>query len=72
MTSATSKRTTSKPPPRSASHNPANREKYTDAAPIGRLAKPEEVAEAVVWLCSDASAYITGVALPVDGGWVAQ
>lgn len=54
------------------SHNPANRAKYTDAAPIGRLAQPEEVAEAVVWLCSDASAYITGVALPVDGGWVAQ
>lgn len=52
--------------------NPANREKYTAAAPIGRLANPEEVAEAVVWLCTDASAYITGVALPVDGGWVAQ
>jgi NAD(P)-dependent dehydrogenase (short-subunit alcohol dehydrogenase family) len=54
------------------SHNPANREKYTAAAPLGRLAKPEEVGEAVAWLCSDASAYITGVALPVDGGWVAQ
>ncbi|MGA1199573.1 MAG: SDR family oxidoreductase, partial [Candidatus Latescibacterota bacterium] len=38
----------------------------------GRLAKPEEVAEAVAWLCSDAAGYITGVALPVDGGWVAQ
>ncbi len=52
--------------------NPANRDKYVAAAPIGRLARPEEVAEAVVWLCSDASSYITGVALPVDGGWVAQ
>lgn len=52
--------------------NPANREKYTAAAPIGRLAKPEEVGEAVAWLCSDASGYITGVALPIDGGWVAQ
>ncbi|MDA0711498.1 MAG: glucose 1-dehydrogenase [bacterium] len=54
------------------SHNPANRDKYTAAAPLGRLARPEEVAEAVAWLCSDASSYITGVALPVDGGWVAQ
>jgi len=52
--------------------NPANREKYTAAAPIGRLADPQEVAEVVIWLCTDASAYVTGVALPVDGGWVAQ
>ncbi|MEY2472529.1 MAG: hypothetical protein QOK28_1858 [Actinomycetota bacterium] len=36
--------------------------------PIGRLATPEEIAAAVVWLCSDESRYVTGVALPVDGG----
>jgi NAD(P)-dependent dehydrogenase (short-subunit alcohol dehydrogenase family) len=36
--------------------------------PIGRLATPEEIADAVVWLCSDESRYVTGVALPVDGG----
>ena len=36
--------------------------------PIGRLAEPEEVAEAAVWLCSPASSYINGVLLPVDGG----
>jgi NAD(P)-dependent dehydrogenase (short-subunit alcohol dehydrogenase family) len=40
--------------------------------PVGRLGAPEEVAEAVVWLCSDASSFITGDAIPVDGGWVAQ
>ena len=33
---------------------------------------PEEVANAVVWLCSDQSSFVTGVTLPVDGGWVAQ
>jgi NAD(P)-dependent dehydrogenase (short-subunit alcohol dehydrogenase family) len=43
----------------------------TAGEPIGRLGRPEEVAEAAVWLCSDASSFVTGVALPVDGGWVA-
>ncbi|MCX5831962.1 MAG: SDR family oxidoreductase [Deltaproteobacteria bacterium] len=38
--------------------------------PLGRFAMPEEIAEAVVWLCSDKASYITGVALPVDGGVV--
>lgn len=39
--------------------------------PIGRLATPEEIAEAAVWLCSDAASYVTGAALCVDGGAVA-
>jgi NAD(P)-dependent dehydrogenase (short-subunit alcohol dehydrogenase family) len=38
--------------------------------PLGRLGQPEEVAEAVVWLCSDGASFVTGTALPVDGGWV--
>lgn len=40
--------------------------------PVGRLGRPEEVAEAVVWLCSDAASFVTGQPLAIDGGWVAQ
>lgn len=36
--------------------------------PIGRLATPEEIAQAVVWLCSEQASYVTGMAMPVDGG----
>jgi NAD(P)-dependent dehydrogenase (short-subunit alcohol dehydrogenase family) len=40
--------------------------------PIGRLGKPEEIAEGVVWLSSDASSFVTGHPLVIDGGWVAR
>jgi NAD(P)-dependent dehydrogenase (short-subunit alcohol dehydrogenase family) len=40
--------------------------------PIGRLATPEEVAAAVAWLCSDEASYVTGHAMAVDGGALAQ
>jgi len=41
---------------------------YTSRIPLGRIGRPEEAAEAAVWLCSDASSYVTGNALIVDGG----
>ncbi len=40
--------------------------------PMGRFGTTEEIAEAVVWLCSDRASYVTGVAFPVDGGVTAQ
>ena len=42
------------------------------AVPIGRVGEPEEIAEAVVWLCSDAASFVTGHTMTVDGGYVAQ
>jgi len=43
-----------------------------DTTPLGRPAAPEEIAEAVVWLSSDAASYVTGVSLPVEGGTFAR
>lgn len=40
--------------------------------PVKRLGKPEEVAETVIWLCSDAASFVNGTALFVDGGYIAQ
>ena len=45
---------------------------FVGLEPLGRMGSPEEVAEAVVWLCSDASSFVTGISLPVDGGFIAQ
>jgi NAD(P)-dependent dehydrogenase (short-subunit alcohol dehydrogenase family) len=45
---------------------------YMSIQPIGRFGTTEEIAEAVLWLSSDAASFVTGVAFPVDGGVVAQ
>jgi len=48
------------------------RSQVTASEPVGRMGRPDEIAAAVVWLCSDAASFVTGHALAVDGGWVAQ
>lgn len=51
--------------------DPGARQELLDQEPIGRLAEPEEVAAAVLWLSSDAASFMVGHAMPVDGGYLA-
>jgi NAD(P)-dependent dehydrogenase (short-subunit alcohol dehydrogenase family) len=51
--------------------DPELRARLLASEPIGRVGTPEEVAETVVWLCSDAASFVTGHAMSVDGGYVA-
>jgi NAD(P)-dependent dehydrogenase (short-subunit alcohol dehydrogenase family) len=52
--------------------NPAIEKAMTDVSPMKRFAEPEEIANAVVWLCSDSASFVNGHALAVDGGALAQ
>jgi NAD(P)-dependent dehydrogenase (short-subunit alcohol dehydrogenase family) len=47
---------------------PEGREAVIAQEPIGRMGTPEEIAAAVVWLCSDAASFVLGHALVIDGG----
>lgn len=51
---------------------PEHKDAIVARHPIGRMGRSTEIAEAVVWLCSDAASFITGHTMTVDGGYVAQ
>jgi len=54
---------------RRATENDPQKEQYVRSLhPVGRIGQPEEVAAAVLYLCSDLAGFTTGVALPIDGG----
>ncbi len=46
-------------------------DEFAKSSPFGRLAEPEEIAAAVVWLCSDAASFVTGAVFSIDGGKMA-
>jgi NAD(P)-dependent dehydrogenase (short-subunit alcohol dehydrogenase family) len=52
--------------------DPAAKAALVAAEPVGRLGEPAEIGAVVAWLCSDAASFVAGVAMPVDGGFVAQ
>jgi NAD(P)-dependent dehydrogenase (short-subunit alcohol dehydrogenase family) len=52
-------------------NSPEQAKQMIEKHPMGRIAEPEEVANAVLWLCSDAASYVNGICLPVDGGFTA-
>ena len=54
------------------SERPEAEARWIDLAPLGRIGRPEEIAEAVVWLCSDAASFVTGHPMVVDGGYVVR
>jgi NAD(P)-dependent dehydrogenase (short-subunit alcohol dehydrogenase family) len=53
-------------------HNKEVEKQFASMKPMGRIGEPEEVAETVVFLCSDGASFITGQSLAVDGGWTVQ
>lgn len=53
-------------------HSPQERSALAAEIPLGRIGDPSEAAEFVTWLCSDASSYVTGQSLTIDGGLTAS
>lgn len=54
------------------SNRPEMEKRFASAEPLKRLGEPNEIGEAVAWLCSDAASYVTGHPMSVDGGYMAR
>ena len=54
------------------SSNPELKAQADSWQPIGRTARPEEIAEAVIWLCSDKASFVVGHMMTIDGGLVVR
>lgn len=52
--------------------DPEQEKAFTAMEPVGRMGRPEEIASAALWLCSEASSFVTGEAMAVDGGFMAR
>jgi NAD(P)-dependent dehydrogenase (short-subunit alcohol dehydrogenase family) len=53
-------------------NRPDAEQRFARSEPLKRLGEPEEIGEAVAWLCSDRASYVTGLPMPVDGGFMAS
>ncbi len=53
-------------------NNKTARDKIESSLVMGRIGEPQEIADAVIFLCSDNASYINGTSLAVDGGWLAK
>ncbi|MDO8434021.1 MAG: SDR family oxidoreductase [Candidatus Binatus sp.] len=53
-------------------NRPEAEQRFARGGPLKRLGEAEEIGEAVAWLCSDHASYVTGLPMPVDGGFLAQ